>query len=730
MLVREFATREFIAITPEHTIGHCLEQFLKYRLGIACVTDQAGRLVGIVTKYTLYRLLLSEKSLEAPIGPAIRRDVVCFRLDDSLEHAKNTFLKHNVAHGVVLDHEDRVVGVLGQAGIIRGFLRETELLLNQTQSLVEQLQDAVISVDVHYKIVTYNQAAEALFGHPRDHVLGQPVDAVFPELYEHFLLALETGGRREPCRIRLATATVIGSFVPLYDWGKISGAVAVLKNITSYEQVAKELETTKKLERTLDSALEMSYDGVMITDEHGKITKVNPAFLDICEIDYNDVIGKPAETIVPELPVRDTLIHKRPIEGEIREIRGKKCVVTLHPIIRGGACEGAIAKIIFHQLDQWKDIFRRLEQLESELTYYRGQLQRISRQNAFDRIISNDPAVEKIKNEAFLAAQGVASVLITGESGTGKELFAEAIHEESGRPGNFVKVNCAAIPAELLESEFFGYADGAFTGARKGGKPGKFELADRGTLFLDEIGDMPLALQAKLLRVLQEQKFERVGDTKTRQVDVRIIAATNKDLRQMIREGTFREDLFYRINVIHIHIPPLRHRLRDIPLLTEHLIKKLNQKMNKHVIGVTPETLELLQRHHWPGNVRELENVLERAMHLATGVWIEPQHLPEEMQQTVSTAKTNPSAVENSASATSSEEHNAVHSPSSETVESRTPGRHKAMLDQVEKQVILEALMQCKGNRSEAAQLLGISRATLYQKMKKYNIKAEVHFHS
>src|SRR5690606_20041389 len=197
-----------------------------------------------------------------------------------------------------------------------------------------------------------------------------------------------------------------------------------------------------------------------------------------------------------------------------------------------------------------------------------------------------------------------------------------------------------------------------------------------------------------------------------------------------IREGTFREDLFYRINVIHIHIPPLRHRLRDIPLLTEHLIKKLNQKMNKHVIGVTPETLELLQRHHWPGKVRELENVLERAMHLATGVCIEPQHMPEEMQQTASTAKTNPSAVENSASATSSEEHNAVHSPSSETVESRTPGRHKAMLDQVEKQVILEALMQCKGNRSEAAQLLGISRATLYQKMKKYNIKAEVHFHS
>jgi len=727
VLVRDFATREFIAITPQHTVGDCLKAFSDYRLGIACVIDEKGRLEGIVTKYTLYRLLLSARSLDAPVAPAIRRNVVCFRLDDTLEHAKDTFLKHNVAHGVVLDEQDRVVGVLGQAGIIRGFLSETELLLNQTRSLVEQLQDAVISVDTRYQIVTYNQAAEALFGHPRDRVLGRPVETVFPELHEHFLLTLETGERREPCRIRLSSATVIGSFVPLFDWGNLTGAVAILKNITAYEQVAKELETTKKLERTLDSALEMSYDGVMICDEKGKITKVNPAFLDICGADYSEVVGQDAALVVPELPVKETLHQKKRMIGEIREIRGKKCVVTMQPIIRMGVCEGVIAKIIFQQLDQWKDIFRRLEELESELTYYRGELHRVSRQNAFERIISDDPAIEKIKREAYLAAQGVAPVLITGESGTGKELFAEAIHEESGRPGNFVKVNCAAIPAELLEAEFFGYAEGAFTGARKGGKPGKFELADRGTLFLDEIGDMPLALQAKLLRVLQEQKFERVGDTKTRQVDVRIIAATNKDLRQMIREGKFREDLYYRINVIHLHIPPLRQRLQDIPLLTEHLIKKLNQKMNKRVIGVTPDTLELLLQHHWPGNVRELENVLQRAMHLATGVWIEPQHLPDEIQTKPAATNTERQSSEDWPSHRSDEPFETARSTASEAP---SVGRRKDVLAQAEKQVILEALARTKGNRSEAAQLLGISRATLYQKMKKYNIKAEVHFHS
>jgi transcriptional regulator with PAS, ATPase and Fis domain len=195
------------------------------------------------------------------------------------------------------------------------------------------------------------------------------------------------------------------------------------------------------------------------------------------------------------------LAAKERIEGEIRDIAGKKCVITLHPIVQSGRSEGIIAKLIFHRLDQWKDVFRRLEQLESELTYYRGELNRITKENAFDRIVSQNGQMNSVKKEAYLAAKGFSTILICGESGTGKELFAEAIHEASGRTGKFIKVNCAAIPSELLEAEFFGYVEGAFTGARKGGKPGKFELADRGTLFLDEIGDMPPALQAKLLRV-------------------------------------------------------------------------------------------------------------------------------------------------------------------------------------------------------------------------------------
>lgn len=723
MLVRDFSTPTFISLRPKDTIRDCLKAFNKHRIGIACVTDAEGHLEGIVTRYTLYRLLLSAHSLDDPIAPAIRREVVSFYENDTLEFAKDTFIKHNVAHGVVLDARRRVVGVMGQADIIRGFLNETELLLDQTHSLIEHLQDAVISVNPNFQVVTYNQTAEKLFGFPRHTVLGESIEDVFPELHEHFRLSIEEEKRMDSCRIRFNAVTVIGSFVPILDWGNVTGGVAVLKDMTSYEKVAKELETTKKLERTLDSALQLSYDGVLITDEHGMITKVNPAFLDIYQLEPNEVVGKPAWAVAPELPIQEVLSSKQRLESEIREIKGKKCIVTMHPIIRLNACEGAIAKIIFHKLDQWKDVFRRLEKLESELSYYRGELNRITQQSAFDRIISSSKAVESVKKEAYLAAQGFSNILITGESGTGKELFAEAIHAESGREGSFVKVNCAAIPLELLESEFFGYAEGAFTGARKGGKPGIFEWADRGTLFLDEIGDMPLSVQAKLLRVLQEQKFERLGETKTRQVDVRIIAATNKDLRKLVRQGTFREDLYYRIVVIHIHIPPLRDRPDDIPILAKHFIKKLNQKMDKQVIGVTPQTLDLLRQHHWTGNVRELENVLERAMHLGAGTWIEPSHLPDALRAQ-STSRRN--EVEGKARPGSSTA--AVQAARNEITLDLSRNRRELLAD-TEKQAILQALEHTGGNRSRAAKRLGISRSALYQKLKKYGIKSETRFY-
>mgnify|MGYP002400824749 CR=1 FL=1 len=724
LITEKFLSSNFISITTRHSLRHCLEAFLKHRADVACVVDADGKLEGIVTKYTIYRALLSGASIDSPVTSAVRTRVVSLSRETTITEARKILTENNVAHGIVLDEQQRPVGVLGKADIIRAFLQKTELILNRHTVLIEHLQDAVVSVDAEHRIITYNRAAETLFGMPRKDIIGKTLADTLPELSRDFSLTIEQGSVRESKKIVLKNSTVIGSFIPLREWGTITGAMAVLKDMTSYEQVAKELETTKKLERTLQSALSMSYDGVLITDERGVVTMANAAFLELYGLEYEAVVGRPATDIAPELPIQQVLLRKERIEGEIRELAGKKCIVILHPIIQSGRLEGVIAKLIFHRLDQWKDVFRRLEQLESELTYYRGELNRIAQENPFDQIVSQSSKMNTVKNEAYLAAKGFSTILITGESGTGKELFAEAIHEASGRTGKYIKVNCAAIPSELLEAEFFGYVDGAFTGARKGGKPGKFELAHRGTLFLDEIGDMPLALQAKLLRVLQEQQFERIGDTKTRTVDVRIVAATNKNLRQLVKEGKFREDLYYRINVIQITIPPLRERLDDIPLLCEHFIKKLNQKMNKKVIGITPETLRLLQAHSWPGNVRELENVLERAMHFGSGAWIEPEHLPAEFH-TLPFA--GPAKEKGTAEDTASPGFSQAASSEPSTEEMVN---HRDLLAHVEKQAILEALERAGGNRSLAAQKLGISRTALYKKLKKYNIQGVIHFHS
>jgi len=293
------------------------------------------------------------------------------------------------------------------------------------------------------------------------------------------------------------------------------------------------------------------------------------------------------------------------------------------------------------------------------------------------------------------------TVLIQGESGTGKELTARAIHQSSPRKENkFIKVNCAAIPEAILESELFGHEKGAFTDATAR-KIGKFEAADKGTIFLDEIGDMSLATQAKILRILQEKEFERVGSTQTLKVDVRIIAATNKDLFRAVKEGSFREDLFYRINVVSLNLPPLREKREDIPLLFEHFMKRFSCEFNKNIKHISLEAMELLMKYPWPGNIRELENVLKRAIVLAEGDIITNKDLPFYLQCLDTEIKLDTESVDFSKSLL-------------ETV--------KEIVDDVEKQIILKALKKTNWNRTETAKILKISRKSLFNKMKRCNL--------
>jgi transcriptional regulator with PAS, ATPase and Fis domain len=312
--------------------------------------------------------------------------------------------------------------------------------------------------------------------------------------------------------------------------------------------------------------------------------------------------------------------------------------------------------------------------------------------NHFDRIITTNPAFKKIKAEALLIARSSSTVLLTGESGVGKDMFARCIHEASPRAKKpFVKVNCVSIPETLFESELFGYAPGSFTGALKNGKPGYFERGDTGTVFLDEIGDMPLSVQAKLLQVLQEKEFVRIGGTEKQIADVRIIAATNRDLRTAIANRTFREDLFYRLNVIELHLPPLRERSEDTVVLAESFVAKYNRILGARVTGINAQAKESLTDYPWPGNIRELENAIERA---ANYVWegeIGPENLPAQIVAPVRTAP--------------------------------PPASYRSAPLDFERERLQDVLKKANGNKSAAARMLNLSRSAFYDRIAKYGLR-------
>ena len=386
-----------------------------------------------------------------------------------------------------------------------------------------------------------------------------------------------------------------------------------------YNELGKEKEekTTYELLKNTSIAYEKIFNsigsGLIVTDENGAIMIFNKAAESITGINMDQAIGKKIQEVMSDIKIADVLKTGKEEMNKKLKIGTNVVLTNITPIYTGTKIEGAV--IVFYDFPQ-------IEYLENELKRDRKL------DKAFDIIIGNSGKLKDALTIASKAAETDSTVLIRGESGTGKELVANAIHYASKRKDKpFIRVNCAAIPVTLLESELFGHERGAFTGAVTQ-KIGKFELADGGTIFLDEIGDIPPEIQVKLLRVIQEKEFERVGGIKTIKVDVRIIAATNKDLEKAIKEGTFREDLYYRLNVIPVILPPLRERRGDIPLLVEHFIEKLNKKLNKNVKKITKKAMQALIYYDWPGNIRELENIIERCITLSDNDYIDYKDLP------------------------------------------------------------------------------------------------------
>lgn len=447
----------------------------------------------------------------------------------------------------------------------------------------------------------------------------------------------------------------------------------------------KSLENAEMSRDEMLTILETAHEGILALDQRGCVKHCNNRAAVLFGTTKRDLTGRHISSFMPGSPALEVLETGRGYteNEEIFKLGEKQYhfIVTVKPFSEGEDIGGAVVS------------FRDIEEAQKLVYNFNTRAMK----NTVDDIIGTSDRIMLAKKQALITARGNSTVLITGESGTGKEMFAKAIHYASPRvDGPFITVNCGAIPENLLESELFGYEKGAFTGASEKGKAGKFELADGGTIFLDEIGDMPLHLQVKILHVLQNMRFERVGGNKSIIVDVRVIAATNKDLEKLIEEGRFREDLYYRLSVIPLSIPPLRERKEDIRTLMYHFLKKYNSFMNRKIIGFSPEVEKLYMNHDWPGNVRELENAVEYGTNMAFGSTITMDEVPLRILK-----------------------------KEEEMVKFKNLDR--PLVEQVklyEKEIITRKLKQYNGVKDMVAKELGLSRATLYRKLAELGIKS------
>ena len=397
---------------------------------------------------------------------------------------------------------------------------------------------------------------------------------------------------------------------------------------TEKHEVDRLLHENALMQERLQLILEAVQDGICVVDKNGEVTYVNPSYLRILHKTEAMIIGENVYEVAPNGNRCSVLKTGIPRIGSISHKKdGTTIVANVNPIFVDGEIAGVVS--VIKNITEIQTLMEKLNQISAKAEYLEQELLRTKKTGkSFANYIGRSGRVVDVLAMASKAAQSAATVLIRGESGTGKELVAEGIHYASNRrKGAFIRVNCGAIPSTLLESELFGHEKGAFTGAIRR-KLGKFELADQGTIFLDEIGEMDKSMQVKLLRVLQQREFYRVGGEENIHVDVRIIAATNRPLEEMVEQGTFRDDLYYRLNVIPLLLPPLRERLEDIPLLTENFIARLREQAHKDVRGISPEAMAVLMDYRWPGNVRELENVMERVITLMESNYILPENLP------------------------------------------------------------------------------------------------------
>lgn len=514
-------------------------------------------------------------------------------------------------------------------------INQVDTIINNNTMTLEQvfsnIPNGIIATDENDIITIFNEEAERILGLSSGEVIGKDVDKV---IYQSKLKEINKSGKSE-----LMVREVINDRILLINRtpimiDKISkGALAVFSDISNLEKVKNELKTVKELKERLQLILETVQDGICVMSSDGVITYVNRAYLRILSEKEENILNKNIRDISPDGVRRRVLETGKSVVGALSYKENDVTIVcNVNPIIVDGEITGVVS--VIKNITEVKKLSEKLKKASAKAEYLEEELFRTKKPDlAFSKYIGYSGKVLDALATASKAAKTNTTVLIRGESGTGKELIAEGIHYGSkNSKGPFVRVNCAAIPQNLLESELFGHEKGSFTGAIKR-KLGKFELAQNGTIFLDEIGEMDKSMQAKILRVIQEKEFQRVGGEETIKVNVRIIGATHRNLEEMVRTMEFREDLYYRLNVIPIFLPPLRERRQDIAPLLEHFINKISKNIGKNISLVKNDAMEALLNYSWPGNVRELENLVERLVALNENQVIDLDDLPSYMRQ-------------------------------------------------------------------------------------------------
>lgn len=559
-------------------------------------------------------------------------------------------------------------------------------------TILNAAQTGILSIDSTGQIVVTNKVLENLLGLTRQELLGKKITDIFADPMLPSILETQTPLMGH--MVSYNNSIFMANCSPIKSETDIKGAVCIFQDTSILEKTSCELNYVNDHIKELEAIIDFSYDGIFITDGSGLVMRLNKAYQIMTGIKYSDVIGKSMQHLVNEgyynKSVTLIVLETHKSATIIQTIKGRgQFLVSGSPVFDDA---GNLFRVVTNvrdvtQLINLQDkLIRTQEQFrryESEISYLR------SLQIEAEDIIFRSQSMAKALTMSSRIANVNSTVLITGDSGTGKELLAKFIHKKGkGASKPFIAINCAALPENLLESELFGYEEGAFTGAKKEGKPGLFELAHGGTLFLDEVGDLPYVLQAKLLRVLQEKKIVRLGGVKPIQVDTRIIGATHRDILKMIERREFRRDLYYRLMVIPIHLPPLRERRADIPPLAMHFLDKFNRqfKYNKRLAA---KTIDVLVKYSWPGNVRELENVIEQVLVTTIDNEISPQFLPE-------------------------------HVRCSDFVPQRS-SRLADAVAQLESYLLKESFFK-HGSWHKAAEELGINKATAYRKVIRYGL--------